>query len=326
MSRLRGLLARNSVLVAGLVLCALFALLSDRFATASNLQNIAVQASAATIVAVGMTYVIMTAGIDLSVGATVFLTAAVATEGLARGLPPGAVFLLVPLAGALLGCFNGLWAGWAGINPLIVTLASLSLFRGLGGRITNLENVPLPDGARVLGISSVAGIPTPVIIAAAVVLVGHVAFKRTVFGRQVQAIGANRGAAEEVGLPVRSVIIGVYALTGLAAGIAALIIVGRLGAVQPTIGNGFELTVIAAVVLGGTSLAGGRGSILGSVLGALILVTVENGLILSAASPYFFDIVRASVLILAVVAEALRRREAAATLLRRERRQEVESV
>lgn len=322
MNSLRTFLARNGVLVAGVALFVLFAFLSDRFATVSNLRNIAIQASATTIVAVGMTYVITTAGIDLSVGATVFLTAALATAGLEQGLSPGSVMLLAPFAGALLGLFNGLAVGRLGINPLIVTLAALSLFRGLGGHITRLENIPLPGGVRTMGTSDVAGVPTPVLVAAVVVLIGHLAFRRTVFGRYVQAVGANRAAAEEAGLPVRRVLVGVYALTGLAAGIAALIIVGRLGAVQPTVGNGFELTVITAVVLGGTSLAGGRGSVLGTVLGALILITVENGLILIAASPYVFDIVRACVLILAVAAEAIQRREAAATLLRRQRRGE----
>jgi ribose transport system permease protein len=146
----------------------------------------------------------------------------------------------------------------------------------------------------------------PILLAAAVALAGGMVFARTGFGRYLQAVGSNRDAAVNAGLPVRRVVIGAYALAGVLAGLGSLTETARLGAVQPSIGQGYELTVITAVVLGGTSLFGGRGSITGTVLGSLLLSVVQTGLVFSGASPYVFDIVRGSVLLAAVLAAAVR--------------------
>jgi len=157
----------------------------------------------------------------------------------------------------------------------------------------------------------------PVLVAVLVVVAGVMVLGRTVFGRYVQAVGSSQSSAEGAGLPVRPVIVGAYTVAGLLAGVAALIQTARLGAVQPSIGQGYELTVITAVVLGGTSLFGGRGSVGGSVLGALVLTTVQTGLVYANASPYLFDIIRGGVLLAAVLAAGTRWR---ATLLPARRR------
>jgi ribose/xylose/arabinose/galactoside ABC-type transport system permease subunit len=281
------------------------------FATVANFRNIAVQASPLIVAAVGMTYVIMTAGIDLSVGSMLFLAAAIESSQAIVGRPTAVVFAAICATGVLMGLLNGLAVALTRVPALIVTLATMQVFRGAGGHITGQQNIDLPAKLRGIGTGSLLGVPTPVLIAAAVALGGGFLFSRTTFGRYVQAVGSNFDAAVDAGLPVRRVIVGAYALAGLLAAVASLTQTARLGAVQPSIGQGYELTVITAVVLGGTSLFGGRGSIGGTVLGALILTTVETGLVFSGASPYVFDIVRGGVLLAAVLAAGARWRSLA---------------
>jgi ribose/xylose/arabinose/galactoside ABC-type transport system permease subunit len=284
------------------------------FAAVANVRNIAIQASPLIIAAVGMTYVIMTAGIDLSVGSMLFLAAAIESSQAVVGDPTAVVFAAVCATGVLMGLLNGLAVAFTRVPALIVTLAAMQVFRGAGGHITGQQNIDLPAGLRGIGTGSLLGVPTPVLLAAAVALGGVFVFGRTTFGRYVQAVGSNPDAAVNAGLPIRRVLVGVYALAGLLAAIASLTQTARLGAVQPSIGQGFELTVITAVVLGGTSLFGGRGSISGTVLGALILTTVQTGLVFSGASPYVFDIVRGGVLLAAVLAAGARWQNLARTV------------
>jgi ribose transport system permease protein len=215
---------------------------------------------------------------------------------------------------------NGASIAFATINPLIVTLATLNLYRGLGGHLTGFTTVYLPPRMTMFGTATVASVPAPIIVAAFVALAGALVLRRTVFGRYVQAIGANAEAARNLGLPVRRVLVGVYAISGLTAALAGLIENGRLGALQPTVGLGEELTVITAVVLGGTSLFGGKGSILGSLLGVALLQMVADGLVLARISPYVFDMLRASVLIVAVLVGTSRARRLRAVPIGRRRR------
>jgi ribose transport system permease protein len=281
------------------------------FATVANFRNIAIQASPLIVAAVGMTYVIMTAGIDLSVGSMLFLAAAIESSPTIVGGPTAVVFAVICAAGVLMGLLNGLAVALTRVPALIVTLATMQVFRGAGGHITGQQNIDLPATLRGIGTGSLLGVPTPVLLAAAVALGGGFVFSRTTFGRYVQAVGSNLDAAVDAGLPVRRVLVGAYALAGLLAAVASLTQTARLGAVQPSIGQGFELTVITAMVLGGTSLFGGRGSIGGTVAGALILTTVQTGLVFSGASPYVFDIVRGGVLLAAVLATGARWRNLA---------------
>jgi len=276
------------------------------FATVANVRNIAIQASPLIIAAVGMTYVIMTAGIDLSVGSMLFLAAAIESSPAVVSRPTPVVFAVIGAAGVLMGLLNGVAVAFSSVPALIVTLATMQVFRGAGGHITGQQNIDLPAHLRGIGTGTLVGVPTPVLLAAAVALGGGVVFRRTAFGRYVQAVGSSPDAAVNAGLPVGRVLVGAYALAGMLAAVASLCQTARLGTVQPSIGQGFELTVITAVVLGGTSLFGGRGSISGTVLGALVLTTVQTGLVFSGASPYVFDIVRGGVLLAAVLAAGAR--------------------
>ena len=302
---------REPLLPVLVVLLVVLASLYHGFATAANVRNIAIQASPLIIAAVGMTYVIITAGIDLSVGSMLFLAAAIESSRALVDRPTALVFAAVCAAGVGMGLLNGLAVAFTRVPALIVTLATMQVFRGAGGHITGQQNIDLPANLRGIGTGTLLGVPTPVLLAAVVALGGGFLFSRTTFGRYVQAAGSNPEAASNAGLPVRRVLVGAYALAGLLAAVASLTQTARLGAVQPSIGQGFELTVITAVVLGGTTLLGGRGSIGGTVLGALILTTVQTGLVFSGASPYVFDIVRGGVLLAAVLAAGARWRNLA---------------
>ena len=311
---IRAAIRRQPLLPVLVVLLLVLAGFYPGFATVANVRNIAVQASPLIVAAVGMTYVIMTAGIDLSVGSMLFLAAAIESSPAVVGSPTAVVFATICLAGVLMGLLNGLAVALTRVPALIVTLATMQVFRGAGGHITGQQNIDLPGKLRGIGTGSLFGVPTAVLLAAVVALGGAFVFSRTTFGRYVQAVGSNLDAAVDAGVPVRRVLVGTYALAGLLAAVASLTQTARLGAVQPSIGQGFELTVITAVVLGGTSLFGGRGSIGGTVLGALILTTVQTGLVFSGASPYVFDIVRGSVLLAAVLAAGARWRNLAHAL------------
>ncbi len=303
---LRVAVQRQPLLPVLLALLIALAASYNGFATVANFRNIAIQASPLIVAAVGMTYVIMTAGIDLSVGSMLFLAAAIESSQTLVNRPTALVFAAICVTGVLMGLLNGLAVAFTRVPSLIVTLATMQVFRGAGGHITGQQNIDLPAKLRGVGTGSLLGVPTPIVLAVVVALGGGLVFGRTTFGRYVQAVGSNPTAAKDAGLPVRRVLIGAYALAGLLAAIASLTETARLGAVQPSIGQGYELTVITAVVLGGTSLFGGRGSIGGTVLGALILTTVQTGLVFSGASPYVFDIVRGGVLLAAVLAAAAR--------------------
>jgi ribose/xylose/arabinose/galactoside ABC-type transport system permease subunit len=311
---LRATARREPLLPVLVVLLVALAALYPGFATVANFRNIAVQASPLIVAAVGMTYVIMTAGIDLSVGSMLFLAAAIESSRAVVGRPAAVVFTIICLAGILMGLLNGLAVALTRVPALIVTLATMQVFRGAGGHITGQQNIDLPAKLRGVGTGSLLGVPTAVLLATVVALGGALVFSRTTFGRYVQAVGSNLDAAVDAGVPVRRVLVATYALAGLLAAVASLAQTARLGAVQPSIGQGFELTVITAVVLGGTSLFGGRGSIGGTVLGALILTAVQTGLVFSGASPYVFDIVRGSVLLAAVLAAGARWRNLAHAL------------
>jgi ribose/xylose/arabinose/galactoside ABC-type transport system permease subunit len=309
--RIRAATRREPLLPVLVVLLVALAASYHGFATVANFRNIAIQASPLTIAAVGMTYVVMTAGIDLSVGSMLFLAAAIESSRIVVGSPTAVVFAVVCAAGIVMGLLNGFAVALTRVPALIVTLAAMQVFRGAGGHITGQQNIDLPAKLRGIGTGSLLGVPTPVLLAVAVALGGGFVFSRTIFGRYVQAVGSSLDAAVDAGLPVRRVLVGAYALAGLLAAVASLTQTARLGAVQPSIGQGFELTVITAVVLGGTSLFGGRGSIGGTVLGALILTTIQTGLVFSGASPYVFDIVRGGVLLAAVLAAGARWRNLA---------------
>jgi ribose transport system permease protein len=307
----RWLAVLGGILLLGFV----FSLLSPAFLGMRNLQNIAVQASVTGVMAAGMTFVIMTAGIDISVGATLYLSLVVANQLALNSTGPYAAYMVYPVSlglATLLGFVNGLTANRLRINPLITTLATYVIYRGVATHITKARDIHPLESARFLGTGQIAGIPVPLLLVLAVVVAGALVLRYTRFGRYVLAVGASLRSARESGLPVSRIQVAVYTIAGACAGLGGLILLGRVGAVQNDMGIGIEFTVITAVVLGGTYLFGGRGSLAGSLLGAILLVMINNGLNLISASPYIYDIVRGVVLVGAVMLD----RAAAAQLFR----------
>ena len=299
-SRLRG--ARWAHVVLGIVILGLiFGSLLPTYLDLRNIQNIAVQASVTGVMAVGMTYVIMTSGIDISVGAIVYLSIAVTVALSGATTVPALAYVVAPMAGLLLGLVNGAITTRLGVNPLITTLATLSIYRGMAIHLTQARIEIAPADIRLLGVGSIMGVPVPIIVLGGLAVLAAFSLRHLRYGRYVQAVGASRRSATETGLPVGKVLVLVYGLAGLAAGIGGLILLGRVGAVQSDMGVGIEFTVITAVVLGGTALSGGSGSILGSVAGAVLLVMIDNGLNQLNASPFIYDVVRGSVLAVAVI-------------------------
>ena len=286
------------------LLCVVFFSASaDAFLTSTNLFNILRQAAPILVVAVAMTYVIITAGIDLSVGSQVALINALAAIILSGGwLPwPFVVFGMLSL-GALIGLAQGWFVAYQGIPAFIVTLAGLSIFRGLALYLTQGYSIPINDlpSFLALGRGQVASVPVPAVIAVSIAVLGTVVLARTVYGRRVVAVGSNPEAARRAGMPARGTIASVYMLTGVASAVAGLLIAARLGSGSSNAAVGLELQVIAAVVLGGTSLFGGRGSILGTILGTMTIALIGNGLILMHISPFFTQIVTGIIILFAI--------------------------
>lgn len=301
--RLRALMSRQkwiAIALATIVLGGVLSAVSPAFLTLSNLQAILVQSSVTAIMAVGMTFIIMTAGIDISVGAILFVTSALFAQLMLDTQSYAIAFLGAIGCATVLGALNGVLVVRFAMSPLITTLATFSIYRGAAIHLTGAQNIPVPREMGTLGNGRLLGIPIPILILLAVLVIGVYLLNRTRFGVYARAIGNSARSARETNLPVDRVTIAVYALSGLVTGIAALILLARVGGLQSGIGIGIEFTVIAAVILGGTKLTGGSGTVVGSFIGAVFLVLIDNGLNLLNASPYIYDIVRGSVLLAAV--------------------------
>lgn len=279
-----------------------FSVSTEVFLTAGNLLNILRQAAPILIVAVAMTFVIITAGIDLSVGSQVALINASAAIILSLGVPWPVVAVGMLMFGALLGLAQGWFIAYQGIPAFIVTLAGLSILRGFALYMTKGYSIPISDvpGFLALGRGTVLGFPVPAIIALLIAGLGAIVISRQVYGRQVVAVGSNPEAARRVGMPSKWITASVYMLSGVACAIAGLLIAARLGSGSSNAAVGFELQVIAAVVLGGTSLFGGRGTIFGTLLGTLTIAVIGNGLILMHISPFFTQIVTGAIILIAI--------------------------
>lgn len=299
-------------LVAVLALLVLImAFSTSTFLSSGNILNILRQSAPTLIVAVAMTLVITTGGIDLSVGSSLALVSVLSALLLSNGWPFGLVIAAMLAVGALVGVVNGLLVTWGDLPPFIATLASLSVLRGIAQVITQGYSIPVPPDSPfvAMGRGFLAGIPYPVLIAAAVLAVGYVLFNRTRFGLYVTAIGSNEEAVRRNGVNTHRVKLGVYVLSGVLTAIAGMITAARLASGSSYSGIGFELDVISAVVLGGTNLFGGEGTLLGAFLGTIILAVIGNGLILLQVSPFYEQIIKGSILVLAILLNrgALRR-------------------
>jgi simple sugar transport system permease protein len=284
------------------VMTVTFSLITDTFLTQTNLLNILRQIAPLMIVAVAMTFVITTAGIDLSVGSVLALVNALAAISLQAGLYWPLVLALMLGVGVVIGLFQGFFIAYEGIPAFIVTLAGLSSIRGAALLLTKGYSIPIDPQSpfNAIGRGWIFGLPMPAIIAVIVLALGFVVFNETTFGRYVTGVGANAEAVRRAGVDTKKITLAVYALSGLAAAMAGIIIAARLGSGSSNAGGGFELDVIAAVVLGGTSLFGGRGTMLGTMLGALTVAVIGNGLILYHMSPFITPIVEGFIILIAV--------------------------
>jgi ribose transport system permease protein len=303
---------RYSIVVMLLLVAAFFSIVSKPFFTTSNLTNVLLQAAATSIAAIGMTFVIITADIDISVGSLMSLAM---TAGWIVAHTPGAgagekaavnawIYPVGLLVGLGLGLLNGLIINGLKVNSLIATLATMNLYRGVAWKLVGASDKPFSDSpVLLLARTEILGIGLPVYLMIATVIAALVVLQRTPVGRYLYATGGSRRSAVETGLPVDRIRLVAFGVCGLCVALAGLITIGRVGTLQAGLGVGFEFTVIAAVVLGGTSLFGGRGTILGSVLGALLLVVIDNGLNLINASVYIYDVVKGVILIFAVVVD-----------------------
>ncbi|MCX5579438.1 ABC transporter permease subunit [Kaistia terrae] len=318
--RLRGQRIRLAIQVVGMLpililLCIGFELLSGRFLTFNNLSIVMQQASINTVLAAGMTFVILTGGIDLSVGSIVAFSA---MFSVICSLIPGFGLLGIPAglaAGLVCGLFNGVLIAFLKLPPFIVTLGSLTAVRGLArlmGGDTTIFNADLPFA--FIGNGSLFGIPWLVVIAFAVVVLSWIVLRRTVLGTWIYAIGGNADAARLSGIKVWAVLLFVYAVSGLLAGLGGVMSTARLYAANGLqLGQSYELDAIAAVILGGTSFVGGVGSIWGTLIGALIIAVLTNGLILVGVSDIWQYIIKGLVIIVAVSLDQYRSKQGART-------------
>lgn len=299
---LRDLLQRFGLLLVFLLLCAVLTLLSDRFLTIPNIVNVLRQSAINGIIAIGMTYVILTGGIDLSVGSVLALSGVITADLLKLGMPV-AVALVAGLGiGALLGLVNGLIITKLKIPPFITTLGMLVVARGLALTYTQGRPITgLPQRFRFIGTGSIGPIPMPIILLAAAFFIAALILNRTRIGQYIYAIGNNPVAARYAGIPVDRYITFVYALAGMLAALAGMILIGRLGSAQPTAGEAYEFDAIAAVVVGGTSFTGGQGGLGGTLIGALIIAVLNNGLNLLNVSSAFQPVVTGVVIALALL-------------------------
>lgn len=300
----------NGALVGLLVLCLAMFIATPDFLTPNNLLNVGIQVAVVAILAFGQTFVIVTAGIDLSVGSVAALSAMVAAfTGQSWGMPPLVALLFGLLTGLAAGMLSGAATAYGKLPPFIATLAMLSVARGLTLVVSN--GIPIPTSSVVTWLGgSVGPIPMPVVVMLVMGAIGWFILNRLSIGRAMYAVGGNLEAARLSGIPVKRVLVTVYALSGVFAAVAGLVLSGRLASAQPQAATGYELDAIAAVVIGGASLAGGVGKISGTLIGALVLAVIRNGLNLLNVSAFWQQVIIGLVIAVAVGIDVLRRKRA----------------
>ncbi|MFC7375609.1 MULTISPECIES: ABC transporter permease [unclassified Brachybacterium] len=301
----RDFLIRHIMIVVMLGIVAFFAYRSARFATPDNLLTILVAAAPFALIALGQTLVILTGGIDLSVGSVIAASAmAAAWTAKAFGDNPILPLLAAVFAGLLAGAANGVVVAWLNVPPFIVTLGMLTLASGVayvigGGAPIN----GLPASFGMWANTGIGGLTVPVILMIAAIVGFALLMRRTTYGLRVYAIGGNRLAAEIAGVRSRGILFSVYAISGLLAGISGLMLSSRVISGSPNLGQGYELDAIAAVVIGGASLMGGRGTIWGTAIGLLLIQTINNGLDLLLVPAYWQDVIKGVIIVAAVAAD-----------------------
>ena len=296
-------------LVAVLVLSVFLTLASPYFLSTGNLSNILVQASVIALLAGGQTFVILTGGVDLAVGAITALAGAIAGHMMVKlGINPYLAILAALAIGAAVGLFNGYLVAFVGIPSFIVTLGGLTLWRGLAFDATGgFDNSGMPPLIRFLGYGEFLNVPMPIWIAGVFFVVMSFVLSSTKLGRYVYAMGSNEMGARQVGINIRWYKLGVYVVSGLSCALGAIVLMGRMDSSSGKMAQNFELDAIAAVILGGTSLFGGRGSIWGSLLGAVLITMIRNGMNLMEISQIRQMMAIGAVVIVAVWIDVIRR-------------------
>lgn len=321
--KLNAIVGEYGAFIALAALVIILSLISAEFRQPSNLLNLLRQASFNGLIAVGMTCVILSDGIDLSVGSTFALSAVVCAELLMAGFPAFAAIIIALIVGTLLGAISGLLVTKGRLQPFIATLITMTAYRGLAMIITDgkpisrlAANISSESGAflfKLIGKGNIASsfnpdlkIPIPAIILVLVFAIFYFILNRTCFGRRIYATGSNEKCATLVGVNTTRVRIMVYSISGFLAALAGLIMISRVDSAQPTLGDGYELDAIAAVALGGTSMSGGRGKIIGTVAGVLIIAVLNNGLNILEVTSYYQDVIKAIVILVTVLSDSKR--------------------
>ncbi|EZX22885.1 ribose ABC transporter permease [Mammaliicoccus sciuri] len=287
-----------------ILLIVVISIMNSAFLDLSNLLNLLRQVSINGLIAFGMTFVILTGGIDLSVGSILALSSAFTAILITSGLDPIVALIVGVLGGFLLGVFNGVLVTFGSMAPFIATLATMTIFRGLtlvvtdGNPITNLGDSYM---FQLFGKGYFFGIPVPAVTMIIVFIILAIILQKTTFGRHTYAIGGNEVASKISGIKVNRVKILIYGISGLMSALAGAILTSRLNSAQPTAGTSYELDAIAAVVLGGTSLTGGKGRIVGTLIGVLIIGVLNNGLNLLGVSSFYQQVVKGIVILIAVL-------------------------
>jgi ribose/xylose/arabinose/galactoside ABC-type transport system permease subunit len=303
----RSVLKNYGIVIAFILICLILAILSPVFFSVGNIINVVRQTSIYGIMAVGMTFVILTGGIDLSIGSVLAISGAICAGLIKTGNPMPVALVATLTIGIGCGLLNGLFITVGKITPFVVTLGMMSIARGL--TLIYTKGYPVsgfPPNFRWIGGGYVLGIPVPIIIFLLIVVLAYIVLTQTRLGRYTYAIGGNEETVKLSGINSGFFKTLVYVIAGATAAISSLILTSRLNSAEPIAGNGYELDVIAAVVIGGTSLSGGRGSIWGTFVGALMIGVINNGMNLLGISSYFQLVVKGLIIIGAVLLDRLR--------------------
>lgn len=311
--RLSDIVSQLAAAGALIVVFIFLSIASPVFLTTDNLFNIGTQTAVVAVIAIGMTLVIITAGIDLSVGSVAALSGVSGVILMVNaGLPPVLGIAGGILVGATCGLVNGLLVSSAGLNPFIATLGMLTVARGLVFITTGAVAVfGAPDSFRLLGQGVIGPIPIPIIVIVVVAVLGYIVLSRTKLGRYAYAMGSNPEAARLSGIPIKRYLTSVYVISGALAGLGGMIAASRVNSGQPNYGVGLELDVIAAAVIGGASLFGGQGTILGTLIGAFLIALIRNGAVLLNVDIFYQSVIIGVVIWLAVFWDQYRRRRLA---------------
>lgn len=297
-----------TLFISFIVICLIFASQAEFFLTVDNFVNIGRTLGVVGIVSIGMTLVLITGGVDISVGSVAALSGVVTSIlWLQSDIPLGLATILGLLACTLVGFLNGYLVAIIRINPLITTLASFSIVRGLAFVLSNGQTNQLNNQAfQFLGRGEIAGIPASLILMIILYIIFYIVLQHTQFGRNLYAIGGSPDASRLAGISVKKHLLIVYTLSGFLAGLGGIIIASQLASSAPRAATGLEFTVIAAVVLGGTSLSGGKGTLIGTLIGVFILRVLDNGLVQTRVSSFYQDVISGAVLLLAVGFDQIR--------------------